>query len=52
MATTSGASPCSNATGASSGVLYGHVRFTPDLAHFLFRFRRHTSYMAVVKGVR
>jgi hypothetical protein len=35
-----------------SGVLYGHVRFTPDLAHFLFRFRRHTSYLAVVKGVR
>jgi WD40 repeat protein len=35
-----------------SGVLYGHVRFTPDLAHFLFRFRRHTSYLAVVKGLR
>ena len=24
----------------------------PTSAHFLFRFRRHTSYMAVVKGVR
>ena len=35
-----------------NGVLYGHVRFTPDLAHFLFRFRRHTSYLAVVTGVR
>ena len=34
------------------GVLYGHVRFTPDLAHFLFRFRRHTSYLAVVTGVK
>ena len=34
------------------GVLYGHVRFTPDLAYFLFRFRRHTSYLAVVSGVR
>ena len=35
-----------------TGVLYGHVRFTPDLAHFLFRFRRHTSYLALVSGVR
>jgi len=35
-----------------NGVLYGHVRFTPDLAHFLFRFRRHTSYLAVVTGVK
>ena len=35
-----------------NGVLYGHVRFAPDLAHFLFRFRRHTSYLAVVGGVR
>jgi serine/threonine protein kinase len=35
-----------------SGVLYGHVRFTPDLVHFLFRFRRHTSYLSVVTGVK
>ncbi|MBK9373205.1 MAG: protein kinase [Holophagales bacterium] len=35
-----------------TGVLYGHVRFTPDLAYFLFRFRRHTSYLAVVTGVK
>jgi hypothetical protein len=35
-----------------SGVLYGHVRFTPDLAHFLFRFRRHTSCLSVVTGVK
>jgi serine/threonine protein kinase len=35
-----------------TGVLYGHVRFAPDLAHFLFRFRRHTSYLAVVSGAR
>ncbi len=35
-----------------SGVLCGHVRFTPDLAHFLFRFRRLTSCLAVVKGMR
>ncbi len=35
-----------------NGVLYGHVRFTPDLAHFLFRFRRHSSYLAVVTGIR
>jgi serine/threonine protein kinase len=35
-----------------TGVLYGHVRFAPDLSHFLFRFRRHTSYLAVVSGVR
>jgi WD40 repeat protein len=34
-----------------NGVLYGHVRFTPDLTYFLFRFRRHTSYLAVVTGV-
>jgi hypothetical protein len=35
-----------------SGVLYGHVRFTPDLSHYLFRFRRHTSYLAIVTGVK
>lgn len=35
-----------------SGVLYGHVRFTPDLAHYLFRFRRHTSYLAIADGIR
>jgi hypothetical protein len=35
-----------------TGVLYGHVRFTPDLAHFLFRIRRHTSYLALVNGLR
>ena len=34
------------------GVLYGHVRFTPDLSHFLFRFRRHSSYLAIVDRVR
>ena len=34
-----------------AGVLYGHVRFTPDLAYFLLRFRRHTSYLAIVTGV-
>jgi hypothetical protein len=34
-----------------SGVLYAHVRFTPDLRYFLLRFRRHTSYLAVVNGV-
>ncbi|MBL8111964.1 MAG: serine/threonine-protein kinase [Acidobacteria bacterium] len=34
-----------------SGVLYAHVRFTPDLRYFLLRFRRHTSYLAVVTGV-
>lgn len=34
-----------------NGVLYGHVRFTPDLAYYLFRFRRHTSYLALVGGV-
>ena len=35
-----------------SGVLYGHVRFTPDLAYFLFRFRRHTSYLSIVTSVK
>jgi hypothetical protein len=35
-----------------TGVLYGHVRFTPDLAYFLFRFRRHTSYLSVVTGLK
>jgi hypothetical protein len=35
-----------------NGVLYGHVRFTPDLAHFLFRFRRHTSYLALMTDAK
>jgi hypothetical protein len=36
----------------ANGIRCGHVRFTPDLSPFLFRFRRHTSCLVVVTGVK
>ncbi len=35
-----------------AGVLYGFLRVTPDLTHYLFRFRRRSSYLCTTAGTR
>ncbi|HEX7615625.1 MAG TPA: protein kinase [Thermoanaerobaculia bacterium] len=35
-----------------AGVLYGFLRVSPNLTHYLFRFRRRSSYLCTTTGVR